>query len=69
MQIDENEFSESHLSQANILQDIDQQSPRRSFSFVRLTHFSIKVQPKGTPDRIRPKEVLDPLIKVLFYIK
>ena len=68
MQIDENEFSESHLSQANILQDIDQQSPRRSFSFVRLTLLSIKVQPKGTPDRNRSKEVLDPLIKALFYI-
>ena len=55
MQIAENEFFEFHLRQANIPQDIDQQSPQRIFAFVQMSRLSIKVQPKGTADRIRPK--------------
>ena len=60
MQIAENEFFEFHLHQANILQDIDQQSPQLIFAFVQMTRLSIRVQPKETPDRIRSKAVLDP---------
>ena len=59
MQIVENEFFEFHQKQANILQDIDQQSLQQFFAFVSLIRPSIRARPRETPDRIRPKEEFD----------
>ena len=60
MQIAENEFFEYHQHQANIHQDTNQLSLQLFFFFVLKFHFSTRVQPMETSDRIRPKEGLDP---------
>ena len=60
MQIVENEFFESHQHQANIRQDNNRRYLQRFVSFVLTFHLSTRVLPMGTPDKIHPKEGLDP---------